>query len=376
MHARNPRSKAMDVNASGNDNRESYYCDNQFHNRDRYLLFDTHCLFNSKVYFRAPTKNQYSKLSCSIIQLEREIDERKSAQRLLQTQYERHVLLSKVTRKISKSLKASEIFDATASRLAHTYNVSACSVHLYYTEDTDDDRRPFPSVSPRTLTTNKKLRKMKKKANMRFEDRMVEFEEFYKDRDDGDDADNDTNNKKEETETWGKRGDGEEAKTFIGNPNNTIDEGEGRTVWNVEEDVCEQENRLHQFLNLRTQRRNSLKEESLGRRDLTGDNSSHSSSFSSLPAYEHQYVTALLAEHLIHEGLKSCQDKDLPFNVVEDLAHSEVAVAVDVEAGTYVFHDGMYFYFFFVCLFFERLPPCFQWMELTRRQRTPWIHFL
>jgi len=356
MHARNPRSKAMDVNASGNDNRESYYCDNQFHNRDRYLLFDTHCLFNSKVYFRAPTKNQYSKLSCSIIQLEREIDERKSAQRLLQTQYERHVLLSKVTRKISKSLKASEIFDATASRLAHTYNVSACSVHLYYTEDTDE-RRPLPSVSARTLTTNKKLRKMKKKANMRFEDRMVEFGEFYKDRD-GDDADNNNINK-EETEPWGKRGDVGETKTFIGNPNNAIGEGEGRTVWNVEEDVCEQENKLHQFLNLRTQRRNSLKEESLGRRDLTGDNCSHSSSFSSLPANEHQYVTALLAEHLIHEGLKSCQDKDLPFNVVEDLAHSEVAVAVDVEAGTYVFHDGMYFYFYFFVVIALLTPPYF-----------------
>ncbi|ELR14948.1 twocomponent hybrid sensor and regulator kinase [Acanthamoeba castellanii str. Neff] len=65
----------------------------------------------------------------SPIQLEKEINERKDAQRKLQTQYKRSVVLSRVTKEIRRSLKLQDISNATAAQCIDVFDADVCSVY-------------------------------------------------------------------------------------------------------------------------------------------------------------------------------------------------------------------------------------------------------
>jgi hypothetical protein len=65
----------------------------------------------------------------SPVQLEKEINERKDAQRKLQAQFKRSIVLSKVTKEIRRSLKLQDICNATAVECIDAFNADVCSVY-------------------------------------------------------------------------------------------------------------------------------------------------------------------------------------------------------------------------------------------------------
>ncbi|KAL6068776.1 MHYT domain-containing protein, NO-binding membrane sensor [Balamuthia mandrillaris] len=93
----------------------------------------------------------------SIEDLEREIRERKMAERQLQLQYRRSVMLSKITSQIRKSLNAEDIWNTTAQQLAALFDICRVSIYLLHTsneEDEDADVEGEKSSADFDLTTD------------------------------------------------------------------------------------------------------------------------------------------------------------------------------------------------------------------------------
>ena len=80
----------------------------------------------------------------SPIQLEMEINQRKAAQRKLQSRYQRSVVTNQVTREIRRNLQLDHICNATAHHCATLFNADHCTLYRYTFEKKNKNNKSQP----------------------------------------------------------------------------------------------------------------------------------------------------------------------------------------------------------------------------------------